>query len=124
MKKVTKKVLEKIEAFLNERRVSDGGFAPVTDKDMEQLHEVMYALVEAKWGSDPDGDRPLNYILIDRTKYWPMHYQPVLYAHNCCQDEERRESLRQKMANIRTAAEDVDRHLHIDELREKRENKE
>lgn len=123
MRKAPQKVLKKIEAFLNERRTSKGGWAPVTDKDMEQLHAVMYALTEAKWGPDEDGDRPLNYILIDRTKFWPMSYRPILYAHDDCPPEERVEALRQLMSNIQISAKDVDKHLHIDEMMEQYKKK-
>ncbi len=70
-----------IEKFLKERRESTGGWAPVTDEDMELFHEVIYSLIEAKWGADPDGDRPVQYKLIDRTKCWPLHFRPVPYGH-------------------------------------------
>ncbi len=118
MKKIPDKVRQAILSLLEERRESDGGYALVTDEDMVRFHAVMDALIVEKWGSDADGDRPMQYKLIDRTKYWPMHFDPVLYAHPGCSEQERREAFRERLANLQSAAEDVDRHLRVDEMKE------
>lgn len=123
MKKIPDKVRKAIQDLLEERRESDGGYAAVTDEDMTRFHEVMDAIIQAKWGSDPDGDRPINYILIDRTKYWPMRYSPVPYAHVGCPQGERLEAFREKLANLNSATEDVDRHLRGDEMERLRKEK-
>lgn len=69
-----------IEGFLAERRESDGGYAPVTDLDMEQLYTIMDMLLDRKFGEDPDGDLPIEYKLINRNLYFGMHYRPIPYS--------------------------------------------
>ena len=44
------------------------------------LSEV-YKLTKKRFGVDEDGDPPLDIHFIDRTKYWPLHYEPVPYDH-------------------------------------------
>jgi len=70
-----------IDRFLAEKRKSDGGYAPVTEQDWSQLNEIIDTLVMLKWSPDPDGDWPIDWKLIDRTQYEPMHYHPVPYDH-------------------------------------------
>ena len=113
---IPKELTERIKTFLKERRVSDGGWAPVTGDDMEQFHAVIYSLIEAKWGADPDGDRPIQYKLVDRTKYWPLHYFPIPYGHD---DGKREEEFDNAMTNLSMAMEairttDVMVERHID----------
>lgn len=85
MAKVTKrqrtKVDKALDKLLAERRVSTGGYAPVTDEDLEQLHVLMYAIIEAKWGEDPDGDLPIEYKVVNRQAHERMHYAPIPYKH-------------------------------------------
>lgn len=47
------------------------------DKFIDDTHERACA----KFGVDADGDCPVNVLVIDRTKYEPMHYSPVPYEH-------------------------------------------
>ena len=95
----------RIKTFLKERRESNGGgWAPVTDEDMEQFHEVIYALIEAKWGADADGDRPMEYKLIDRTRYKSLHYFPIPYGHK---DGKREEEFDNAITNLSMAMESV-----------------
>lgn len=94
-----------IEKFLKERRESNGGgWAPVTDEDMELFHAVLYSLIEAKWGADADGDRPMEYKLIDRTQYRPLHYFPIPYGHK---DGKREEEFDNTITNLSMAMESV-----------------
>ena len=75
----TKKLYELIDKFLKEKRVSDGGWAPVSMLDFSGLEKIVYQLVQSKWGPDPDGDYPINWVLIDRTRFEPLHYQLMPY---------------------------------------------
>lgn len=74
-----------INTFLKERRESDGGWAPVTEKDIDQLHEILGTLLTAKWGEDPDGDLPISVRVVDRTRehvpfFFPIPYDDALKA--------------------------------------------
>lgn len=115
--KVPEELSKNIKKFLKERRVSSGGgWAPVTDDDMDLFHEIISGLIEAKWGQDADGDRPMQYKLIDRTKYRPMHYFSVPYGHrDGCREEEfdnAMTNLSMAMEAIRTTDVIVERHIN------------
>lgn len=84
--KIPGKLQTLIELFLSERRESDGGWAPVTKKDFDCLVAILGTLIAEKWAPDPDGDRPINYKLIDRTRFEPEHYFSLPYLHNIEKD--------------------------------------
>jgi hypothetical protein len=68
-------LLDKITRFILNTRVSlDGGWAPVTKVEFETLNGIIQALIDVKWGPDADGDRPINYKLIDRTRFESDHF--------------------------------------------------
>jgi hypothetical protein len=76
------KLTKRIEAFLAERSVSEGGFAPVGDKDLESMVGIMHALVEAKYEQDPDGDLPVSFHLVDRTRYQNTHFALIPHTRD------------------------------------------
>ena len=70
-----------IEAFLaTGQKGSAGGFAPVTPEEVEQLHGIIGALLEAKYERDPDGDLPVEAILTDRTRFERPMTLPIPYT--------------------------------------------
>jgi len=71
-----------IDKFLAEKRVSDGGWAPVTEQDLRQLCSLMDRIIRMKWGKDPDGDLPIELEVVDRTRFQRMHYAPVPYEQD------------------------------------------
>jgi hypothetical protein len=75
------KVHDLVDQFLAKGRLSDGGFALFTHDDERLLNQLLCALDEAKFQRDPDGDTPLNWVIINRTKYQPHHYVRVPYTH-------------------------------------------
>lgn len=72
---------EQIKVFLMEKRVSDGGWAPVKPGDIRELSDIIINIARLKWEPDPDGDRPIQCILLDRTKYQPLYFKPLPYPH-------------------------------------------
>ena len=77
-----KELVALIEKFLAERTESeDSGYAKVTYEDMKHLSNIVYKVIEAKWGRDADGDLPVNYDLIDRTRYQRLWWTKVPYHH-------------------------------------------
>jgi hypothetical protein len=63
-----------IDTFLEERRESNGGWAPVTHEDMAQLHSIINLLIEKKWAENDGGNLPVEYRMVDRNKehfIWP-----------------------------------------------------
>ena len=57
---------ELIDTYLDERRDSNGGWAKITHKDMADLHAIIQSIIDLKCEPDPDGDRPIEYALVDR----------------------------------------------------------
>ena len=101
------KLQKAIDQFLAERREGDGGYAPVTNEDVASLHRILSLLVEAKFEADPDGDRPIDWNIIDRTKYWPMHFTQVGYSHKAKTDEDWQRIMDANLINLSIALEDM-----------------
>lgn len=60
-------LLKDLEAFLAVRVEGDGdGWAPVSDEDEESLYDIFKQIIALKWGTDADGDLPINFALVDR----------------------------------------------------------
>lgn len=106
-----------IDEFLAERRESEcGGWAPVTVPDFRMLRDLIGMLIEAKWGEDADGDRPINFRLIDRTTFEPLHFHPVHYGHNINTKEEADKYLAEHLSNLETAVDGVNRAMRVQRL--------
>ncbi len=70
----------RINGFLEPRSESDGGgWAPVSEDDIENLYDIAERLEELKYGADADGDRPIQYNFVDRTKYYSSSYRHIPY---------------------------------------------
>lgn len=110
----TKKLLNiLIDEFLAVRRESDGGYAPVTEMDLEQLDTIIYKLIGMKWAIDPDGDLPIDFKIIDRTRFEPLHYEPVPYQHKMRDELEQRGRFDTLMMNASIAIRELDTTLRI-----------
>ena len=121
MRERERRVLDKlIDKFLAERRVSDGGWAPVTESDSYQLNAIIERLVRMKWTADPDGDRPIEWRIIDRTQFGRLQYAPVPYEHDA-DGELGLERLNIVLLNANIANRELDVTLRIlqNKLREK-----
>jgi hypothetical protein len=64
-----------IETFLYEKRFSDGSWAEVKPEDISVLHKIIQSLLELKFQRDADGDLPIEWALVDRTR----EYNPFLF---------------------------------------------
>lgn len=67
--------------LLSERRESRGGYAPITRQDMRDFARLIHHVIEAKWERDPDGDLPIEVVIVNRNTHYRMYYQRVPYAH-------------------------------------------
>lgn len=102
-------ILEKINNFLDQPRKSQGGYAEITDEDVMALNQIIALLIQAKCESDPDGDYPIDWKLIDRRKCWPMHYSPVPYGHKAKNQQDLEEIFyRCALPNLRQAMVEVE----------------
>lgn len=81
MTKNQKKLLDtKIDKFISMRRKSKtGGWAEVTDCDIDDLSEIINDLLELKFERDCDNDLPVEFCLVDRNKHYSIPYVYVPY---------------------------------------------
>lgn len=107
-----KTITEKIEQFLKEPRESEcGGWAPVTGTDIDQLAEIIRALISAKWGGDADGDLPIEVRIVDRTVFQRMHYFPIPYQYKAEDEMAKQDILDRLSMNAQTAIGELSTHL-------------
>lgn len=89
-KRMTKKTVEQrrkilllMEQFLEERReVGKSGWAEITEDDIAKLDKVLTALIDAKCAPDADGDRPIEFRLIDRTREMMPSFQAMPFRRD------------------------------------------
>lgn len=109
----TKTLQTTIDQFLAERRESDGGYAPVEDGDLELLNDVIGLLVAAKWGKDPDGDRPIEYMIVNRTTHRMPYFQPVPYLKYNGTSAEIEAHARATFGNLETATREAALYMRL-----------
>jgi hypothetical protein len=106
-------LIKLIQCFLSDRRHSTGGYAEVKPEDMGILSRIMLRLIERKFEVDPDGDLPVEFQLIDRTRYEPMHFEPVPYMHKSKNEKDREDIFSLHMLNLVLSTSAVDRAYRI-----------
>lgn len=115
---MNKQLLELIENFVGTKRKSSGGWAPVMDYDLEELSGIIRQLVNEKWESDPDGDRPIDWRITDRTKFEPQHFFFLPYLHDS-DIEEIDKYIDLAQANVQMAMDRLDVAFKIKRMRQK-----
>ena len=125
---------DKINAFLSERRESpDGGWARITTQDCLDLSEIIHLLVILKCEPDPDGDRPINWNIVNRRMFEPQFWNDVPYSHLPRYAEEYTEEDRKNHAawrleellyNLSRATKQVEDHFKMEALTGTRQSNE
>lgn len=114
---MNQKLAKKIEAYLATRvKSQNGDWAEVTDKDLNTLYEIISGLIHAKYAPDADGDIPIEFRLIDRTKTRRLNYRPVPYdlpGRGELTPEQEAEVMEVLLFNLGIATQDVNNRLHI-----------
>lgn len=74
----------RIDKFLAERRASGpgGGWAAITVQDIVDLDSIIRTLVTYKCAQDADGDRPVEWLLVNRRVEWLPRFRPLPYRHD------------------------------------------
>jgi hypothetical protein len=79
---MNKNLQKRIEKFLSVRVNSDGGgWAPVTDEELDELYKIFQGIIDDKYQRDCDGDSPVEFILANRNKEYLPSFRPVPYSH-------------------------------------------
>jgi len=110
---------QQLDAFLLDRRKSDGGYAKITQKDITDLGELLRKIIEEKCEPDPEGNRPIEFKLIDRTRFEPMHFVPVAYEHKAENQGDLDEILDDHLLNLSIAMNRVETELQVTRLRKR-----
>jgi len=100
-------IVQPLVLFLAERKLSEGGYAPVAFEDMHRLREVIQALLEAKWGCDSDGDLPVDFMVVDRNLHQSSLYSPLPYPHNIETADQALAALHVALGNVKRANDDL-----------------
>lgn len=79
-------VIEMVTEFIAVRKESKGGYAPVETDEVRQLAEIMKSLIELKYEEDPDGDMPIEFRIVDRTRFESHIFDTVPYDSWCMKD--------------------------------------
>lgn len=112
------KLNQKIEAFLAQKSVSEGGFAPVDKQDAAAIADILRALIAAKYEKDPDGDLPISFQIVDRTRHENTLFMPIRHLR----DEDHndisaiREVMRAASTNVAIAQSQMERALRYFEF--------
>ena len=72
-------IIALLDKLLAEPRKTDSGWAEVTTEDMDQLHELFQAIIEAKFEPDADGDSSIEFFITNRNTHQRMHFRPLPY---------------------------------------------
>ena len=64
-----------------DRIVSEGGWALVKEPDLMELAVLIHLLIDHLWAEDPDGDLPVEFRLVDRTRFRQPYFRNMPYAH-------------------------------------------
>jgi hypothetical protein len=68
-----------IDQFLANHRHSNGGWAEITEEDIDGLRSIINALVSRKCDKDPDGDYPIEVKIINRRTTNRLSFYPLPY---------------------------------------------
>jgi len=112
-----KNLTKMLEAFLKKKSESqNGGFAKVSEGEIEDLYKIIRCILELKYEKDASGDIPVDFRLVDRTKFERLHYIPVPYEHKAKNDDERMDILSVLNLNLSIASRELDTHVRIQNL--------
>lgn len=109
-------LLERIHSWLDQERQSTGGWAEITDDDISELWHIIDELIHLKCQKDPDGDVPIEFTLVDRTKYERMHFHAVPYDREVGTEQERFDVVRGHWANASIATNRLDQAMRMYEF--------
>lgn len=123
MKKKTLKAM--LDDFMKTRSKCDGsGWAPVAEDDIEKLGKIILRILEEKYERDCDGSIPVEFDLVDRTRFERMHYFKIPYEHKAKTNDERMRILSLLNSNVHNAARALDQHVRtLDIIRRDEEEK-
>lgn len=113
---MNKRLASKIDKFIKDRRRSEGGWPPVADGDIQQLYEVIRAIINAKFDLDPDGSSVIEFRIVDRSKGWMPYFQAMPYSHKIDNDGDWETLFEIALNNLGEAQRAIDTALRVRKL--------
>jgi hypothetical protein len=89
-----------------------GGWPKFEPVELTRLYDFFRKVIDAKYPRDGDRATPVEFTILDRTRFEPMHYMPVAYDHK--PDANHADILETRLANLRIAIGAVDTALRLD----------
>lgn len=110
MRTSVKKLLARVEAFVGDVSFSapGGGWAPVAEGAIDELSGILKDVIACKYQTDADGDVPVEFHLIDRTRFQRPHYFLIPYTHRAKTSAEYETALANAITNMTIAANALD----------------
>ena len=98
--------------------------------EVERASRLLQRQIDKTFGRDSSGDSRVEVLLVDRTRYEPFRFEPVLYRHLNLKGEEvehgqedadvLEERLRSMQMNLGAASRDLNLELQLDLMRRER----
>lgn len=105
MRSRLKALLARIEAFSNAEKAATpgGGYAPVNQTEIEELASILRDMIALKYQADADGDVPVEFQIVDRTRFERTHFFAIPYTHDAKRAADYEEAITDAMTNVSIA---------------------
>ena len=100
---IKEEIHTRLNKFLEVQKLSDGGYAEVSNEEFSELSELINDIIHLKYEMDCDGDIPIEFALTDRNKYERSRFFPMPYTHNATTLKELIDALSCAEYNLATA---------------------
>ena len=110
-------ILERVTAFLADRKESDGGWPEVTNEELLEMRGIFEVIINAKFEPDDGGDSAVHVRLLDRTRFQFDQFYPIRHYQDAegavIPLAELIENARRADMNLEMAATQVRRHVKL-----------
>lgn len=96
---------------MNDREKYPYKLGPVDQVAFGKFWDKVYDMACQEFGIDEDGDARVTIQLLDRSRFWPLHYMPVRYEHKVATIEELDKEMSTHFTNLGLAMDSLQTHL-------------
>lgn len=120
-------LFEEIESFIADRKLAKNASWPeVKIEEIHIINRLIQALLELKYERDVDGDLPIDWAIVDRTKYYHpfLAFSELKYPHKMMDTDELMSGLRDRSINLSIAEDELKKFTNYIEaiFREQKDN--
>jgi flagellar biosynthesis component FlhA len=124
-KKEIDSFIEEVKKFVQNKSCSlDSGYAVVAKKDIDEMYDLIERMVELRFELDSDGDYPIDFKLIDRTRFQSSNYRLIPHPEDFDNEtlEEQWKIAKIAKINLENAQEQFNREWRMLEYLKKEQN--